>query len=182
MPLVVNGCVIVHPHRLIQGNLFPSEQAYVVLDHAMNESEPNSVSAFFSGIRSGLGRMVIAWIVVSLSLAIPFLPYFGAETLKSLLFWPLGVLYGIVAWARFPFPWSLGALLFPAGMILGTWGYLTDHRPLRSLWILANMSIVLTAPALWDHDVQRGVFWFILTLWIVLDCWIGSRILRWETE
>lgn len=143
----------------------------------MRESEVHPVTAFFSGIQSTLGRMAVVWVTLSLGLAIPFLPFFGREVVKALFFWPLGAVYGVVKWGGMPSVLPVGAVMIPAGLVLGVWGFITEHSPGVALWMVFSLSLLLTGPALLDDSVAAGWFWGILTGWILLStgCLLAGR-------
>lgn len=137
--------------------------------HAMAHPESHPVAALVLAIPSTLGRFVVVWLTVSVFLAIPFLPTFGWEVLRNSLLWPIACLYGVVVWGGFPPPWTLGAMILPAGMILGAWGYVMEVAPALSLWMVAHCSLMLTGPALLADDVSGWVPWIVALLWSLMS-------------
>lgn len=142
----------------------PAESA---LSHSnvMANPDQHPVTAVFLGIPSALGRFVVVWLTVSLFLGIPFIPVLGWEVLKNSFLWPVACIYGIVEWGGLPPPWTIGAALLPAGMILGAWGYVMDVAPALSLWMVAHCSLMLTGPTLFSNNVAGWVLWIIGILW-----------------
>ena len=135
----------------------------------MANPDPHPVAAFFLGISSALGRFLVVWLTLSVFLAIPFLPMLGWEVIRNTILWPIACLYGVVAWGGFPPPWTVGAMILPAGMILGAWGYVMDVAPGLSLWMVAHCSLMLTGPALLANDVAGWVPWVVALLWSLMS-------------
>ena len=136
---------------------------------AVDNSDHHPVAALVLGIPSALGRFLVVWLTLSAFLAIPFLPMLGWEVLRNSILWPIACLYGVVTWGGFPPPWTVGALVLPAGMILGAWGYVMDVAPALSLWTVAHCSLMLTGPALVANDVAGWVPWAVALLWSLLS-------------
>ncbi len=135
----------------------------------MAHPDPHPVAALVLAIPSALGRFVVVWLTVSVFLAIPFLPTFGWEVLRNSLLWPIACIYGVVVWGGFPPPWTLGAMILPAGMILGAWGYVMDVAPALSLWVVAHCCLMLTGPALLADDVAGWVPLVVALLWSLMS-------------
>lgn len=136
----------------------------------MANPDHHPVTAFFLGISTGLGRLIVLWFTMALSVAIPFIPSTGWATLQLLAYWPIMTIYGLVAWGGFPFPWTLGVVLLPAGIAFGIWGYLNDVAAAVSLWMVATLSLLLTGPALFLTEVSHwvpigiGIVWTLATV------------------
>lgn len=141
----------------------------VAESRAVDNSDHHPVAALVLGIPSALGRFLVVWLTLSAFLAIPFLPMLGWEVLRNSILWPIACLYGVVTWGGFPPPWTVGAMLLPAGMILGAWGYVMDVAPALSLWTVAHCSLMLTGPALVANDVAGWVPWAVALLWSLLS-------------
>lgn len=135
----------------------------------MAHPDPHPVAALVLAIPSTLGRFVVVWLTVSVFLAIPFLPTFGWEVLRNSFLWPIACIYGVVEWGGFPPPWTLGAMILPASMILGAWGYVMEVAPALSLWVVAHCSLMLTGPALLADDVSGWVPWIVALLWSLMS-------------
>lgn len=132
----------------------------------MRRSDHDPISAYFSGIQSGLGRLVVVWLVLAEGVALPMVPHEGVRVTLSMLFmWPFVALFGIVGMGAAPVPLCFGALLVPLGLLAAAWGFLTDNSPKFSLWLLFSLSMTLTVGV---FDPSPGLFG-VLGLWGVLS-------------
>lgn len=137
----------------------------------VRNSDLNPLEAWLAGIQSGLGRIAVAWVTLTLGISVPFLSVFGTDLIRAgfllPLYWPVGVVYGIVEWGSMPSVFPVFAVLIPTAMFAAAWAFIQDYQAGFSLWLLFTLSLLLTGPALATKPAWLVVVtaaWSLLTL------------------